>query len=270
MAPSHPGIYHGIDFSGAKSHRNKIWVSTWNGQDPATTRNGFSHGELVRAIADSAEDAQRHFWLIDAPFNLPVEQLETHGVEPTWRATLDWLASFKTPRDWRRACRKVSRVEPRRAIDKTAQTPFAPINLRMFKQSWHCMVSLLLPLADNARVAILPMVLSEDSERLDTAGAWVGESCPSSTLKHLDWPHMGYKGVAPKNRKVREELLRKLERKAGVPVESRSAETAVLDTEGDALDSLLLLASAPPFASCDHAEILRRDALAHAEGWVYR
>jgi hypothetical protein len=268
--PSNQRVYHGVDFSGAKHHRGKIWVSTWNGKDPATTRNGFSHAELVGAIAGSAGDGCRHYWLIDAPFNLSVQQLETQGIECNWRATLDWLASFDSARDWRRACRKVSRVEPRRAVDIRAHTPFAPINLRMFKQTWHCMVSLLLPLVDDDRVAILPMGLAgAEQDRMESARVRIGESCPSSVLRRLGWPHTGYKGIAPKNKQAREDLLRRLEREAGISVTEGVRDTAIVDTEGDALDSLLILASASRFAKSDHAKILQDDSLARVEGWVY-
>ena len=44
---------------------------------------------------------------------------------------------------------------------------------------------------------------------------------------------------------------------------------AVDDTEGDALDSLLLLPSVHRFAVADHNAILTEDPSAHVEGWVY-
>ena len=133
-------VYHGVDFSGAKRHRNKIWVATRRDAESATTCNGFSHRGVVDLIRSSAKDGRVHCWLVDAPFNLPIAQLDAHGIASDWRATLDWMASFSDARDWRRACRKVSRIEHRRAIDRRVHTPFSPVNLRMFKQTWHWMV----------------------------------------------------------------------------------------------------------------------------------
>ncbi|MCH2375410.1 MAG: DUF429 domain-containing protein [Planctomycetes bacterium] len=270
MSSPPDGVYHGVDFSGAKRPRSKIWVSTWTGRDPATTRNGFSHLDLVETIHRSSSDGRRHFWLIDAPFNLPLEQLETHGVELGWHATLDWLASFDDPRAWRRACRKVSRVEPRREIDRNAHTPFSPINLRMFKQSWHCMVSVVRPLAAESSVLVLPMGLSENqASPLVDVHVWVGESCPSSILRARGWKNTGYKGTNDANRSAREDLVARLQGVNGFDIVDDARRTAIEDPEGDALDSLILLLAGPGFAATDHEALLREDERAKVEGWVY-
>ena len=263
-------VYHGVDFSGGKAHRSRIWVSTWRG-DEITTRSGFSHADLVRSIAESTGEGDvLHYWLIDAPFALARVQLEAHGCKLTWDAAVDWLASYSSARDWRRACRAVSRKEPRREIDRVAQTPMAPSNIRMFKQTWHCIVSVLMPLRHESRLAILPFD-AEKSASSTTGGAraLVGEGCPSSFLKQNSWPASGYKGRGPACRDKRGELLKLLRAREQWALQQDLVDTIVADHEGDALDSLLLLPSAKRFSETDSVELLRREPTASLEGWVY-
>ncbi len=255
-------VLHGVDFSGSRSARRKIWAATLEPGSAASTANDVDHAGLVRRIAGSADDGRRHAWVIDAPFTLAAAQLDAHGVDRTWRATLGWLRSFDSPRDWRRACRKVSRKEPRRGCDLCAKTPLAPSNLRLFKQTWHCIVSVLGPLSEVAGVALMPM----DAAARPDAPVAVAEACPSSTLRHLGWPHAGYKGPSDKNVAAREEILRRLERDEGIAVEPGAARRALEDAEGDALDSLILLSAARRFASTDHAALLAADGSRRSRG----
>lgn len=268
--------YHGVDFSGAKNYRRKVWVATQLGDGPATARSGFSHWELVEHIGRSADDGRSHYWLIDAPLSLATEQLGKHGIQQTWRAATEWLASFGSAREWRRACRAVSRVEPKRRVDKRFKTPMAPSNIRLFKQTWHAIVSVLLPLRAHADVLVLPMTLAErctagdePMRALECSRVWLGEGCPTSTLRSRGWPHSGYKGPSKTNREQRQRLLRRLVEDDGVAVAPGAAAHAIDDGEGDALDSLLLLPPARRFSRFDHVSLLSDDEWAAVEGWVY-
>ena len=266
-------IYHGIDFSGASNPRKKIWLSTWRPGDSPTIRNGFSREDLVRALLELAGDGTTHHVLIDAPLTLPLEHLRQLGVEPSWRTAAEWLRTFQTPRAWRSKTRKVSRAEPRRAVDISTRTPMSPLNIRLFKQTWHALVSLVLPLLEHPEsVAVLPMsaALSEpERPRPERVPVCIGEGCPSSFLRSRQWPHRGYKGTGESCQERRTELLTLLEKDSGFSVAPKAAKLAVTDTEGDALDSLLLLPSARHFAESDSREILSNDADAAVEGWVY-
>jgi hypothetical protein len=268
-----PVVYHGVDFSGSASHRQKMWIASQVPGQPATTRSGLSHADLVELMRRSAADGCRHWWLIDAPLALPVELLERHKVPPTWPAALAWISSFGDAQAWRRACRSVSRREAWRGTDRRAQTPLPPTNLRVFKQTYHAIVSVVARLRALDAVIVLPMELAGAEggagKRLDAATACIGEGCPSSTLQRLGWPHRGYKGPAERNRELRQELLDRLVRELGSPVAPAAAAAAVDDPEGDALDSLLMLPAARAFAAADHAVVLAADSLAHVEGWVY-
>ena len=153
-------------------------------------------------------------------------------------------------------------------MDVRFATPLAPTNLRLFKQTWHCLVSLLAPLAALDEVAILPMAAATPG-RLERARVWIGEGCPSSTLRQLGWPRSGYKGVSAANRELRAELARRVSTLEGISLSAQATLDAVADTEGDALDSLLLLPAARRCSAADHAAILASDPDAALEGWVY-
>jgi hypothetical protein len=145
--PSSAGrVFHGVDFSGASGYQAKIWVATYDGSAPAAAVGGFSYARLVERMARSGEDGRRHLWLVDSTFGLPREMLERHEVPLDWSSSALWLATFPSPRDWRHDVRAVSRREDRRSTDRIARTPFAPMNLRMFKQTYQCIVNVLLPL----------------------------------------------------------------------------------------------------------------------------
>jgi hypothetical protein len=271
-----PLVYHGVDFSGGKRAHRKIRVADQCPGEPIALRSSLSHSRLVEAIARSAEDGRRHRWLIDSTFGLPLEMLEVQGVETDWVASLRWMASFSDARQWRRASRRKSRKELKRRTDRLAAVPFAPVNLRMFRQTWHCMVSVLLPLFERPGVAVLPFAAAsavsspgESSTGWEHAPVWIGEGCPASFLRRAGWPYRGYKGPSGKNLDLRRDLLARLAEtlETGVPPDIESQ--ALEDTDGDALDSLLLLPSARRFSECDHRALVAREPRAGVEGWVY-
>jgi len=261
--------YHGVDFSGGRRHDRKIRIASLLPGARATVRGSISHSGLVEAIARSAEEGRNHFWLLDSAFGLPVELLEIHGIEPRWEAAARWLASFSDAREWRSACRERSRKELRRSTDRIAHTPLSPANLRMFRQTWHCIATVLLPLSERPEIVIVPLEVRPDGATALERRVWVGEGCPSSTLRRADWPNRGYKGPAEKNRALRRDLIERLKREEGIPVPPEVEVEAFEDPEGDVLDALLLLPAARRFAQSDPAEIAAREPRAAVEGWVF-
>lgn len=277
MSPDTPIVSHGVDFSGGKRHRRKIRVATREPGRPATVRAGFSHGDLVELIASSTRDERHHGWLIDTPFGLPVEMLDEQGVDRGWLEAVEWLAGFEDAREWRRACRRRSRKERRRRTDTLARTPFAPVNLRMFRQTWHGLVDVLRPLARTPGIALLPLDTRPASEAGDDVpAAWsdarvrVGEGCPATILRDAGWEARGYKGSEDVHRARREEILARLVSDLAVDLDPETAAAAVEDTDGDVLDSLLLLPAAERLAGEEPARVADREPVAVVEGWVWR
>lgn len=248
-APNLP-ILHGVDFSGAdQGGLHKIRIATLESGGVRLAR--ADRAQLLAAILDSSARAERHIWRIDAPVGLPLATLRAHGVREEWLASARWALESGSPRAWRSMMRSVSREEPRRRADIEARTPMAPMNLRIFKQTWTLICEVLIPLHD-AGISIVPMAPT-------ASNAMVCEGCPASVLLRRGWPARGYKGSGGPPREVRHTILQKL-MSTGLRIPPRIAAEAEADEEGDALDALLLLT--PP-----QATVIPREAL--VEGWVY-
>ncbi|MCH2161760.1 MAG: DUF429 domain-containing protein [Phycisphaerales bacterium] len=245
---------HGVDFSGARDGGSGgIRVAhRWLGDATPVTSIGRMHrGALREAILDSRSDGEPHLWLLDAPFAVAIPTLEDCGVEVSWQAMTRWFAERGNPRDWRRAVRARTRKEVRRLTDRISRTPLAPMNLRVFKQTWTAVTEILVPLAE-AGVRVEPLAGSPSS-------VVVCEGCPASVLARMGAPVRGYKGGGEPPREKRAEILKLLARR-GVRVSSSVAEECVQDEKGDALDAVVLCAL--PWQG-------PVPAIAAVEGWVY-
>jgi hypothetical protein len=249
-------LLHGVDFSGAESGGSaKIRVVTRDLGAPAApvrSEGRFDRRSLARAILASREDGRAHCWRIDAPQGLPLATVQELELPAQWRAVAESMLAQGSPRHWRHSVRERTRREPRRRCDLELHTPMAPMNLRVFKQTWSFVCELLLPLAE-AGVRVEPVAGPADARVV------VCEGCPASVLRALGWPHRGYKGAGAPPAAVRAELLRRL-RALGVAVPEALAQEAVRDEEGDLLDALLL--TTVPFQT-----VVPQEAM--VEGWVY-
>jgi hypothetical protein len=253
-------VLHGVDFSGARDPRSKIWVATASIDAAevanAHTTNGFTHAALVELISAGTGDGRRHLWLIDAPVSLSGDMLQRHGVGSSWDEQAAWLASCDTPEAWREICRVAGTDEMRRVCDVAMRVPFAPANLRIFRQTWRCIVDVLTPLR-RLGAGVIPFDDPGSSRVL------IAEGGPACVLRHRDWPTRGYKGREPARRETRTRIAQRLgeglaEHRINLDPATRSA--AVDDHEGDALDSLLLLDAAARWSG----ERLTPDD----EGWI--
>ncbi len=242
---------HGVDFSGADDGgTHKIRVASWP-EGGVVQLERTNRAALVRSIRDGALRGESHLWRIDAPGGLPSATLAAHGVEGNWGAAARWARDFGSARAFRNALRSVSRVEPRRETDQELRAPLAPMNLRVFKQTWSFIAEVLLPLHE-AGVSIVPMAPTASS-------VVVCEGCPASLLRIHGWPSHGYKGGGDPPRRRREEFVRRLSERS-IPLSSAQCAQAVDDTEGDILDAFILLMDPLPTAVPQQGLV---------EGWIY-
>ena len=245
-------ILHGVDFSGAKGGGGpKIVIATRDRTGDIDIRRGATRQDLLNSIRDARDDGVRHLWRIDAPLSLPESVLESHGVEADWISMARWMHGFEDPREWRRALRAVDRKERKRTCDRAARAPLAPMNLRVFKQTWTAICELLLPLAEEG-FHIAPMHPTESS-------VIITEACPASVLFRMGESSRGYKGSEPVHAQRRGDLCGVLA-EHGVPLSRRHAKLAEQDPQGDVLDAAILLL--PPVH-----EPIPREAL--IEGWIW-
>jgi hypothetical protein len=271
-APARPVVLHGVDFSGADSggaSKIRIAERELKSRSAVRVRGRVDRHGLRRAILDSRLDGREHIWRIDAPFGLPLACFAEArpegfdevlaGRELSWLAVAEWMSGFATPRDWRGAMRDASRKEPKRTCDREFATPLAPMNLRVFKQTFTLVKEIALPLAREG-VAIVPVSVPADG----SSSVQVCEGCPASVLKARGWPARGYKGSGEPPRRVREELVRLL-RHEGLEIPSDIAVEAINDEEGDLLDAVIL--TTRPLGDLSARDALPPEAL--VEAWVY-
>ncbi len=223
---------YGVDFSGAVDAGRKIWIA--GGQADA---DGLHLSICLQAAAlpggsikrDPALAALRTFitaqteaaFGLDFPFSLALPELPY----ATWS---EFARRF--PEDYPEPAALLGR-NARRLTDHEAKTPFAPGNLRLYRQTYYGLRDLLAPLvaADAARV--VPMQPPTPGKPL------LAEICPASTLKRLGL-YAPYKGQSAAHRTQRERILRHLQRR-GLTLEAGIEALLLEDAEGDALDSAI-------------------------------
>ena len=249
-------ILHGVDFSGADAGgAAKIRMVSRDLDAPRSAvrlEGRFDRKGLVRRILAMRDDGRAHLVRIDAPSGLPLDTLRTLEVEPSWNAMAAWLAGFGSPRLWRSQVRAADRREPRRACDGAFRTPMAPMNLRVFKQTYTLIVEVLQPLAE-AGVRVEPVHAA-------ASAVTVCEGCPASVLRVKGWPDHGYKGQGGPPRAVRADILRRLQQREKLVLAQEMVSAAEADTEGDLLDAMLLVTDPLQWVPPSEARV---------EGWVY-
>ena len=153
--------------------------------------------------------------------------------------------------------------EPRRACDRAARTPFAPNNWRLYRQTYAGLASVLLPLVRCGVARVLPFQAPRPGM------PWLLECCPASALKRLG-AYRPYKGAGAALARQRMEILRVLERDAGVErVAPQVRRRIVSQAGGDALDSVL--AAWIAWRALRHPRGLqpRHPGWPPIEGWVW-
>ena len=224
----------GIDFSGAALAGTKIWIA----------RAHFDHRKLVFDELQSAADLpdgapERDVALgalvkyiqsfeapicgFDFPFSLQADELDAAN----WRA---WVAQTAENYDDAEAFRAAYQGA-KRATDVRAKTPFAPLNLRLYRQTYRGIAHVLAPLL-RANAIALPF----DEPRADAT--WLLEICPASLLKKHKL-YFSYKGKSDAQRLNRERILNECQTRFALEVAGEMRQIALNDSEGDALDAIL-------------------------------
>jgi len=256
----------GVDLSAAADAGRALWIAEGHLRDgtaevtalrPACELPGggvardLALAALVRHIAAQGECVVG----LDAPNSLPRAL-----VVEDWRR---WLAGFAsrhpTPQDFRAACRAATGGrELRRASDVAAKTPFAPWNLRLYRQTWHAVAAIYGPLVESGAASVAPFQPPLPGRPR------LAEICPASTLKHLGL-YRPYKGRAAGLAASRGAILAAIERATPLSLPRSLARRALDDPGGDALDAVIALAAA---ARCQAAGHFAAHDAGH-EGAVY-
>ena len=264
----------GIDFSGGKNAAKKIWIAEATRTSDRELQlcrlaNGFSFDELRdEIIRQRAADI-----LLDFPLGLAEHTCENLGLSKAASYLDIWekLGEYETAESFRLSAKagetgQGSERLHKRHVDRETKTPFAPINLRMFRQTYYGQAKVLLPAKRmGSNVCFLPW----DDFDVGANCPRVGEGCPASTLKALKWPSSGYKGNSPDCEASRTSLLRRLKETVPLTLTPENETTIVSDTEGDALDATLLAVAAAHLQDEEFAKGKLFSQTHKTEGFVY-
>lgn len=240
-SPGLPQKIYGVDFSGAANAGKKIWITSGIRENDRLHLQGCLRASELPSSANERDRCmaallafirkeETSAFGFDFPFGLPRDLVKEDG----WR---DFVVSFScrytNAEDFRKASYTVSGgLELKRMTDRACQTPFSPYNLRLYRQTYYGISKVLAPLVRKHQACVLPM------QKALPGRPWLLEVCPASTLKraHLYVP---YKGRTREHCTARKHILEWIEVPCGVTLPSSIRRTALMDTDGDALDSVV-------------------------------
>ena len=273
-SPAKNRVAIGVDFSGGRNASKKIWIAETEWANERELR-------LCRLVNDlTFDDLQKEIVrerpadiLLDFPFGLAEQTCTNLGIaeSSTYLKIWEKVGGYENAEMFRVSAKagetgQGSERSHKRSVDREKKTPFAPINLRMFRQTYFGQAKVLLPAKQtgcNSR--FLPWDKFDDVDNLPR----VGEGCPASMLKALGWPSGGYKGTGPISEGKRSSLLCDLEGIVQLTMSIPDKNQIIADTEGDALDALLLAVGAAHLQA-DELEAGRQSSGTHqTEGFVY-
>ncbi len=224
----------GVDFSGAIQAGEKIWVSRAHFDGETLVFDFLERAADLPGGSSNRDDALLALrnWIsthkgavcgLDFPFALEKAALGDQNYA-------NWLENFAARYPDSQKL-KASGFEARRGCELVAKVPFSPLNLRLYRQTYHGIADILAPLrAAGARV--LPFDAPENG------AIWLLEICPASLLKR-EKLYLSYKGKSALQRGNREFIAREMANRIPFSLSESMQNRALDDTEGDALDAIL-------------------------------
>ncbi len=235
----------GLDFSGARDAGQHAWISQGQMTDQRLRvldcrplaelpGSGARREVCLPALARWVTQLEDSLLGCDFPFSLPREVMGDEG----WEAFVETFPQrFPTPEHLHLACRFPAGHERRRQTDRDLRAPFAPGNLRLYRQTYYGIRDLLSPLVRARSVCVLPF------QRPIPGRPWLIEVCPAVTLRRLRLYRLSYKGRGERRLLERQHVLDCLD-ELGMRIPARVRSRALSDARGNALDSLIALYTA--------------------------
>jgi len=249
-APSEAQLLHGVDFSGgverAGQGNSKIWIATWNLVSRCVTLESGADGGFRRADLPAKVIANKGWWVFDFPFGIARATAESLQIGD-WHAWLNWCYGEDRPQGYATLRRDAARIAVeqagvqwsiRRVVDEDRGTTWFPLFEQLYRQTIYGATDVLHPLVTehSSEVEVLPFGQPSESKSV------VVEGFPGVTIRdRLGLPATGYKGHGNDRRNRRQQILTALVCDWEVPITQQDVDRAVADTEGDAVDALVLL-----------------------------
>ncbi len=251
--PPRKGNLYGVDFSGGQETARgnpKIWIASWSlHQETVTLRRGNDNGALCRSDLPAFVQHRPGWWVFDFPFGVARESAEAilHNPRPDWAGWLEWCAAEGNATERRDLARQMINAagvpwSTRRHVDEEHGTTWFPLFEQLYRQTIYGAREVLQPLAqmDRMTVSVLPW---HDLGEVPTI---VTEGFPGMTIRRrLGLAGSGYKGLRNEHSLERQAIINSLMSPPyHVPIPQDVIQRAVADTEGDAVDALVLLVAA--------------------------
>lgn len=251
----HGDCFYGVDFSGGQETNGsnpKIWIAKWDTATNDLTLECGGDGPGFRRTDLPGKIVNGHgWWAIDFPFCIPSPIAELMGYRNNtqwWSACATALTNGLTATAFRDQIREnvVNSGQPwsqRRAIDVEHGTTWFPLFEQLYRQTIHGAGEVLAQLPEKATVAVLPW----DANAVgDGKTSFVSEGFPGVTIRScLGLPATGYKGNTAAHFAGRVSILGRLaSQSVGLPITHDVFLRAAEDTEGDAVDALVLVVAA--------------------------
>jgi hypothetical protein len=262
----------GLDWSGAQNAAAKIWGCIFE-ERPEDTSNVIVYLDRPLDVHTPRCDVPEALalWLQQQDFSLAGFDFcfglhRNHASnfylpQPSGRRPpLLYGACLKamTPEQFRQQAAK----EMKRSTNKIAAAPFAPTNLRMYKQTY--LGLLLLAALRTNQDSFLPWDAVDIDRRL------VIEVLPANVQRWLDPSRKSYKGGSLSSKTQRAFLLSSLENHANIRFgQANMHDRIICDREGDALDAIFAAVAAQRARKTDFVIQKEHHNDALLEGWIF-
>jgi len=267
-----PRVIFGIDFSGAQDAGNKIWITKGVSdgeelviEDCLRARDLLNSGKDIKlclaAIVNLVKTNPNAVFGFDFPFGLPISLV----LAKSWQEfILGFPKKYKNPEELRKSCRKACNdKELKRETDRESHTPFSPYNLRLFRQTYFGIFSILLPLVLGDHARILPMQKRAEGKPV------ILEICPASTLR-ASGLNDHYKGKSKAHRMARQSILDHLPGSRHFRIRNEQVrEKAIENAGGDALDSIIATTAAFHALNSNFVPLKENRNFYAIEGYVF-
>jgi hypothetical protein len=247
----------GVDWSGSAEAGKKVWAA-----QIAFGRTAARLDRLWRPfVGFDAAGVAGHFaaWLAAESFDVAGLDFcfglaAGHSVPGMPRggpvALGGWLSRFADPAAFKAAFGR----ERKRETDRLRRSPFAPTNLRMFRQTYWGVRALA-----GVGLPILPWSGPNPRAVIEVLPAHVAATLCAACR---------YKGRTPQAREERKRLLAALAGGCRLAVTEQDEEAILGDAEGDALDAVLAAVAAGAARHGGYAGVPQH-AAGSGEGWIY-
>jgi hypothetical protein len=244
-SPNTPLAIYGIDFSGALDAGQRIWISLAMLKGGvleirdcfpglALPDSGRRLQDCLTALVTFIASHRNSAFGLDFPFGLPRAIPDRLGLENWTEFILAFPKKFRDPHQFRSDCQGFfGNREAKRTTDIESHTPFAPYNLRLFKQTYFGIAGVLYPLLQQGRACVIPMQAIMDDRPL------LLETCPRSTLLKEKIVARKYKGKTQEHAANRRYVLKSLTDKEVAIPDKKLRRLILNDPDGDALDSVI-------------------------------